>query len=206
MIAMEEKQTISYTCSASVTLPPSKKCVVFNELVIAFKTKSFKDYKSKEFKATWHDVNEKQQIRENLQITLSLMDEGKSEADDDIHHCIRGLEPLTEEGGHGRRRRRRDALKAVLLEQERTGDEQCIAEVYRKHCIVSTTIARLMGLVDAQAVDDNIREFVAAAYGKSVSSSKDPPSRGSILGIPERQDLTRTTDFFGSRTECSRAA
>mmetsp|Transcript_7113 Transcript_7113/g.13166 ORF Transcript_7113/g.13166 Transcript_7113/m.13166 type:complete len:132 (+) Transcript_7113:3-398(+) len=90
-------------------------------------------------------------IKENAIYGLSLMEDGSKEADDGITNCKRGLEPFTLEGRTARNRRRKDAMDAVLSEQICSpGNTERISEVYQSHTIVSTTIAKVFGLIDAR--------------------------------------------------------
>eukprot|EP00540_Astrosyne_radiata_P015241 CAMPEP_0116843118 /NCGR_PEP_ID=MMETSP0418-20121206/11906_1 /TAXON_ID=1158023 /ORGANISM="Astrosyne radiata, Strain 13vi08-1A" /LENGTH=179 /DNA_ID=CAMNT_0004473827 /DNA_START=60 /DNA_END=599 /DNA_ORIENTATION=- len=105
----------------------------------------------------WYSSAEFMEIRTKNDRCLELLTTGKAVEDED--HTMRGLECRTQAGYERRRRNKRNALYAVLDEQERqrksgTLDPEVIAGVYlleSEHC---TEDALEQGIVDEEEVFD----------------------------------------------------
>jgi hypothetical protein len=126
-----------------------------------FAIPSTDDFTAFEKRAAWYQAKEISQMKADLRAYVRRhkgnsphLDLAERRGDT---FCIRGLEPmLCEEIGEKRRKTRRLAATAVLLEQEIQElegglDAGMIAEAYRRISVISQETARQTGILDAQA-------------------------------------------------------
>ena len=161
-----ERQTSSSTewtgRTGTIALSPkAKKCVHFSPQCIVFPTLHIKDYSEKEIKETWYSTEERSEILDDVRETLSIMVANGRELPSNPWFCTRGLEARTPEGAGRKRKNKRDALDAVLDEQEYQwnrgiSDPEAIADAYCKYSHSCRVSAVMQGKCDENHALDEV--------------------------------------------------
>ena len=133
-----------------------KKTVSFSKNAKMKGTLHLDDYTTEEIQATWYARTEMKQIREDVRLTVKLMDEGllSSKDNEDSEYCTRGLECRTSRLSPIKTHNKRIARDVVLDEQDyqqfqlMTCDPERLATVYNRVTYQCQVKASMVGLSD----------------------------------------------------------
>jgi hypothetical protein len=136
------------------------KSISFNSTVRVYPSLHVNDYTREEKEACWLSRTEKSHIKSCVRATVQLFYEPFIFSNDDnSEFCTRGLEPMIPQERAIRKQRRKDAVRAVLREQQAQRDDDehnidRIADVYKKFTTTSQSVAQTIAKQDEQSVLD----------------------------------------------------
>lgn len=116
------------------------------------------NFTDEEKNACWISEKEMSHIKNDIRETIQFLCESVIVTEGNSDICSRGLEMLMPNEGTARRNRRREAVKAVLDEQDAQSENNepynhdLIAETYQQFTISSLSIAKNMAQEDEQFV------------------------------------------------------
>ena len=105
--------------------------------------KHVNDISDSEIRKIWYQKEEYRHIKSNLSATVRNITSGKYNGDTDSH-CARGLEFRTPYGSQLRRKNKLNALVAVLDEQDRQIDMDCVCDEALSRAYIDFSNARLL--------------------------------------------------------------
>ena len=160
----------------------SEKVVSFNQSVMVFPVRHRADYTEKDAKAVWYSDSEQKSIMSSVYSSLKKMEQGSHLTREDENFCSRGLKICTSVEMTHKRRKRDDAINAVLDTQNlqkhkygRVRDPQAIANAYSSLCQKSARIARVMGIADQHFLHLSYpghRETIAATKSSNRTANR----------------------------------
>jgi hypothetical protein len=133
-----------------------KRRVTFSDSVEIKEVMHLKDLSEDDIVSAWWTPNDYVFIKRMFKITVQIMMQGATFADDDDDFCARGLEFRTKSRAQRRHRQKQRVMKAVLRAQDfqrRDGfnDPEYIAELYAQCTEVSIKEAHSLALADRLA-------------------------------------------------------
>jgi hypothetical protein len=165
-------------------VPGKKKTVSFQSTVLVYPSLHVKDYTREEKVACWLSRREMLCIKSSVRASIQLFYEAyffSAEETTDGEICTRGLECMLPQDGAKRKQRRKDAISAVLHEQQiqRDNDEhnvELIADVSKKYTGISWSVAQTTAKQDEQFVLDeqgkDTRQLQGDSYCRKTSRSE----------------------------------
>lgn len=185
-------------------VPSKTKSVSFKSTVRVYPCLHINDYTTEEVTACFLSRKEMSSIKNDLRATLQLIcDTLPFTEEEGSEICSRGLEPMLPQGAM-RRHRRREAVSAVLKEQQAQRDNKeydtdLIADAYTEFTCISERIARKMAKEDEKFVlNEQAKEpfcqsrrnaiYRKTSRSKSLTSSRQGSKRrvttsGSVLCV-----------------------
>lgn len=135
---------------------------------------SIYNYTATETNATWYNEDELERIIRRAIVVISIMEN----TDQTKKYCTRGLERHTRLGSITRYKNRSEAREAVFQGQEKSCDDQSIADAYKNVTSSCQMWAEVMGRRDEMAVE----AYLFHDNDDEKFTKKQPPPR--ILQIP----------------------
>ena len=129
-------------------------------------TLSSQDYSSEEMQATWYTQDEYMTLQKSCCKEILKMDRGESLKD--RKYCSRGLECHTRRGRVLKSKNKVESFQAVLEEQEsqmregRPRDDVSIALAYQRIASSCRLWARVTGIADERAAEDDIDDIFSS--------------------------------------------
>jgi hypothetical protein len=194
MIKINDNTTLPET----IELVPRKasKSVCFLGTVKAYPYIHINDFTNEEKTACWFNRKEMSEIKSDIRETIKFLCESMFITEDDSGTCSRGLEAFIPNKNVARRQRRRDAIAAVLHEQDTQWenhepyDSYLIAGAYRQFTASPLSIAQKLAQKDEKFVLEEQEKQPRATRRNAICRKT---SRSSSLVVSRQTSKRRMT-------------